>query len=73
MEQYRINIFTEINTLDYKQFKALLNGLNENTMLSKIIAIRMSKDTSHEMQKLKKQYSLVEPEDSIKKIMEYYR
>lgn len=65
---YGIDLFEEQGKLHWKKFKALLNGLGEDTIFSRIVGIRTAelptgKGTSKErerLRKLKRKYALKE-------------
>src|SRR5690625_2803685 len=66
MHTYGIDLFEQQGKLHWKKFKALLNGLGEDTIFSRIVGIRTAelptgKGTSKErerLRKLKKKYAL---------------
>ena len=66
MHTYGIDLFEQQGRLHWKKFKALLNGLGEDTIFSRIVGIRTAelptgKGTSKErerLRKLKKKYAL---------------
>jgi len=65
MQAYNINLYKEHGSLHWYEFKSLLNGLPSNTIIQKIIQIRMWKPSKHEsteykenMKKLQKIYAL---------------
>src|SRR5690625_1953159 len=68
MHTYRIDLYEQQGKLHWKKFKALLNGLGEDTIFSRIVGIRTAdlptgKGTSKErerLRKLKRQYALKE-------------
>src|SRR5690625_1190112 len=68
MHTYHIDLFEQQGKLHWKKFKALLNGLGEDTIFSRIVGIRTAdlptgKGTSKErerLRKLKRQYALKE-------------
>src|SRR5690625_3399580 len=68
MHTYNIDLFEHQGRLHWKKFKALLNGLGEDTIFSRIVGIRTAelprgKGTSKErerLRKLKKKYALKE-------------
>src|SRR5690625_4004961 len=68
MHTYNIDLFEQQGRLHWKKFKALLNGLGEDTIFSRIVGIRTAelprgKGTSKErerLRKLKKKYALKE-------------
>lgn len=68
-QAYNINLHREYGKLHWHEFKALLNGLPSNTIMQRIIQIRMWKPRKGEsteykenMRKLQKIYSLEEVE-----------
>ncbi|WP_161877861.1 Gp15 family bacteriophage protein [Alkalibacterium sp. MB6] len=65
MQAYRINLFEEQNKLHWFEFKALLNGLPEETIMKQIIKIRSyepkegdPKEYRADMERLQNIYSL---------------
>lgn len=69
IQAYNINLYKEHGKLHWHEFKALLNGLPSNTIMQRIIQIRMWKPSKHEpaeykesMKKLQKIYTLEELE-----------
>lgn len=70
LQSYQMNLFIQQTKLHWSEFKALLNGLPENTIMKQIIHIRgwkASKDDSKEykesMERLQDMYSLEDPEE----------
>ena len=64
-QAYGINLFEQQGRLHWHEFKALLNGLPSDTIMQRIIQIRMWKPSKHEsneykenMRKLQKIYAL---------------
>ena len=74
MHTYNIDLFEQQGRLHWKKFKALLNGLGEDTIFSRIVGIRTAelptgKGTSKErerLRKLKRKYALKE-DDTLEK------
>src|SRR5690625_3503538 len=68
MHTYKIDLFEQQGIMHWKKFKALLNGLGEDTIFSRIVGIRTAelptgKGTSKErerLRKLKRKYALKE-------------
>lgn len=65
IQAYNINLFKEQGKLQWQEFRALLNGLPSNTIMQKIIQIRLWKPSKGEsseykdsMRKLKRTYKL---------------
>src|SRR5690625_3825659 len=77
MHTYHIDLFEQQGKLHWKKFKALLNGLGEDTIFSRIVGIRTAdlptgKGTSKErerLRKLKRKYALKE-DDTLEKMNE---
>ncbi|MBW4827651.1 MAG: bacteriophage Gp15 family protein [Clostridiaceae bacterium] len=70
MQAYNIDLYEQQGKLHWYEFKALLNGLPSNTIMQRIIQIRMWKPSKHEsseykenMRKLQKVYALDEKEE----------
>lgn len=68
-QAYRMNLYEQQGKLHWHEFKALLNGLPSDTIMQRIIQIRMWKPSKHEsseykenMRKLQKIYALEEKE-----------
>lgn len=66
-QAYNINLYKEQGKLHWHEFKALLNGLPSDTMMQRIIQIRLwepskgdSPETKQAMRELQKTYSLGE-------------
>jgi hypothetical protein len=64
-QAYRMNLYEQQGKLHWHEFKALLNGLPSDTIMQRIIQIRMWKPSKHEsseykenMRKLQKIYAL---------------
>lgn len=53
MQAYNINLFKEQGKMHWHEFKALLNGLPSNTIMQRIIQIRVWKPSKHESQEYK--------------------
>lgn len=69
MQAYDMNLYRQQGKLHWHEFKALLNGLPSDTIMQRIIQIRMWKPSKHEsseykesMRKLQKVYALDELE-----------
>lgn len=69
MQAYDMNLYRQQGKLHWQEFKALLNGLPSDTIMQRIIQIRMWKPSKHEsseykesMRKLQKVYALDELE-----------
>lgn len=69
IQAYNINLYKEHGKLHWYEFKSLLNGLPSDTIMQRIIQIRMWKPSKHEsseykesMRKLQKIYELDELE-----------
>ena len=68
MQQYKIDLFEEQGKMHWYKFKALLDGLDDNTKLKKVIEIRRAElpkgaknqKARKEMEKAKKFYALKE-------------
>lgn len=70
MQAYQINLFEKQTKLHWFEFKALLNGLPEETVMKQVIHIRSWESSEHEsseykrnMEKLQAFYSLEEDDD----------
>lgn len=64
-QAYNINLFNEQGKMHWQEFQALLNGLPSNTVMQRIIQIRLwkpskgdSDEYKNDMRKLQKVYSL---------------
>ncbi|MFA8439299.1 Gp15 family bacteriophage protein [Pueribacillus sp. YX66] len=71
MHTYQIDLYEQQGKLHWKKFKALLNGLSEDSIFSRIVGIRtaelptgkgMQKERER-LRKLKKQYALEDDND----------
>lgn len=63
MQAYKINLFAEQGEMHWHEFKALLSGLPSNTIMQRIIQIRVWKPSKHESQEYK---------DSMRKLQKIY-
>jgi len=70
LQSYGMNLFSEQSKLHWQEFKALLNGLPENTIMKQVISIRSwepkegeSKEYKENMKRLQQMYSLEEDDD----------
>lgn len=68
-QAYGINLYEERGKMHWNEFQALLNGLPEDTIMQKIISIRLWKPSKHDdseykksMRKLQKKYALKDEE-----------
>jgi hypothetical protein len=69
-QAYGMNLYEQQGKLHWHEFKALLNGLSSDTIMQRIIQIRMWKPSKHEsgeykenMRKLQKIYALDDSEE----------
>lgn len=69
MQAYKINLFQEQGKMHWHEFKALLTGLPPDTIMQRIIQIRVWKPSKHEsqeykdsMRKMQKMYALEQQE-----------
>ncbi|AAU85095.1 hypothetical protein BCBBV1cgp48 [Bacillus phage BCASJ1c] len=69
-QAYHMNLFKEQGKLHWREFQALLNGLPSNTIMQRIIQIRMwepqkgdSNEYKQKMLELQKVYALEDPEE----------
>lgn len=72
LQAYNINLFEKQQEMHWHEFKALLNGLPSNTIMQKIIQIRLWEPSKHdtakhkeEMRELQQKYALKDNREEV--------